>query len=233
MVQLGKNPLIALAIKDDNFEETLKLSKEYGVDVVELRVDQLSDPSVDYVRTLSNQIKQRGFYLLITIRSLLEGGGREIPDTDRLKIFESVVDIADMLDIEFTSDGIREDVIGLAKSRGKLSLVSYHDFEKTPSEEFIQNYIDSVKSLGADIVKFAFRANKLEDVAKVLCITHRNRDKKIVAIAMGEVGKISRVAGFVFGSLMTYTYIGDAFAPGQIEVSQLVEELKFYRIKEG
>lgn len=231
MVELGKKPLVALAVKDENLEQVLHTAKEQKVDIVELRVDQLSDISIDYLKDISKFIKSMGFYLLLTVRSVLEGGGREIPDEERLEIFNSLVEFADILDVEYTSKGIREMVVELAKSNGKLSLISYHDFEKTPSEEFIQNYIDTAKSLGGDIVKFAFKVNSLKDVADILCITNKNRDKNVVAIAMGEMGKVSRVAGFVFGSLITYTYIGDAFAPGQIEVCKLMQELNFYGLR--
>jgi len=112
----------------------------------------------------------------------------------------------------------------------KLSLVSYHDFEKTPSEEEIQKIIDKSISKGADIVKYAFKAKTFDDVSRILCITNKNKDKKLVAIAMGEVGRITRLAGYMFGSLITYTYIGVSFAPGQIEVDRLKEDMYFYSL---
>ncbi|MEJ5172636.1 MAG: type I 3-dehydroquinate dehydratase [Hydrogenothermaceae bacterium] len=230
MVKLADRPLIALPVKDQNLEDTLRKAKNHGVDIIEVRVDQFSNIELDYVKDVVKKVKSYDFIVLITVRSKIEGGGRDIPDRERVKIFESVVDVADILDIEFSSEDIREEIINLAKCNGKLSLVSYHDFEKTPNVEFIQNYIDVVKSIGGDIVKFAFKVDSFEDVANIMCVTHQNRDKNIVAIAMGDVGKISRVAGFVFGSIITYTYIGESFAPGQIEISKLKEELNFYRI---
>ncbi|MDQ7055535.1 MAG: hypothetical protein Q9M89_03235 [Persephonella sp.] len=39
------------------------------------------------------------------------------------------------------------------------------------------------------------------------------------------------MAGFFFGSVLTYTYIGKSFAPGQIEAKKLIEELKFYGLR--
>jgi 3-dehydroquinate dehydratase-1 len=66
-------------------------------------------------------------------------------------------------------------------------------------------------------------------MARVMCITNKNKDKNIVAISMGEIGKITRVAGFIFGSLITYTYIGQSFAPGQIEVRKLNELIEFFK----
>ena len=43
-----------------------------------------------------------------------------------------------------------------------------------------------------------------------------------ILIAMGDYGKVSRVAGFVFGSVITYSFVGSAVAPGQIELKEMV-----------
>jgi 3-dehydroquinate dehydratase-1 len=39
---------------------------------------------------------------------------------------------------------------------------------------------------------------------------------------MGELGKFTRVVGFSFGSLLTYTFFGKPVAPGQIEAEELI-----------
>ncbi len=227
MILDKKRPLIALPLDDTDLKEKLKIAKDKPIDIIELRIDQFSSFDISYILDLARLVKESGFYLLATVRSKEEGGA-DLPDEKRLNIFSEVVKLADILDIELTSQKINKDVVKLAKENGKLSLVSYHDFEKTPSEEEIQEIIDRSSSLGADIIKYAFRTNSVEDVGRILSVSHKNRDKNIVAIGMGETGKITRVAGFFFGSLITYTFIGRSFAPGQIEVDKLVEEMKFY-----
>ncbi len=228
-MELGKKPLIALPINDINFEKTIQKAKEKPVDLIEMRIDQFQNLEPEYILEKLQYAKKEGFPLIITIRSELEGG-IDIPDEKRLFLFELCADYGDILDIELTSKSIRKKVVEIAKKKGILSLVSYHDFEKTPSEEEIQKIIDEAKSLGCDIVKYAFNAKTKEDIARIMCKTNENREKNIVAIAMGDLGKITRVAGFIFGSLITYTYIGQSFAPGQIEIDKLVEEMKFYGI---
>ena len=39
---------------------------------------------------------------------------------------------------------------------------------------------------------------------------------------MGEVGGISRAAGFLYGSCITYGYMNKPTAPGQISVQKLI-----------
>jgi 3-dehydroquinate dehydratase-1 len=228
-LKLGEKPLIALPLDDIDFEKKLELAKEKNIDIIEVRIDQFSNLDIGYILEHAKKVKENAFYLLATVRSEKEGG-KFIPDTQRLKIFESVSSYADILDVELTSEDINEKVIQMAKSEGILSLVSYHDFEKTPDEIEIQKIINKAHNLEADIIKYAFKANCVEDIGRLLSMTHRNRDKNLVAISMGELGKISRVAGFFFGSLISYTYIGKSFAPGQIEADKLIEELKFYNL---
>ncbi|WP_457642272.1 type I 3-dehydroquinate dehydratase [Persephonella sp.] len=230
-MELGYRPLIALPLNDKNLDQNLIKAKEKNIDIIEIRVDMFSNLEIDYIVEKVKQAKEKGFYTIVTVRSKKEGGVKDIPDNERLKIFEVVSDYSDILDIELTSDNIQKDVIKIAREKNILSLVSYHDFEKTPSEREIQEIIDSSVKLGADIIKYAFMVKNVEDVGRILSVTHKNRDKKLVAIGMGEVGKITRVAGFFFGSLITYTYIGKSVAPGQIEVEELIKELEFYGLR--
>ena len=227
MLELGKKPLIALPVNDKDFEETIEKAVEKGVDIIELRIDQFRDRNIDYIVDKVKYVKDKGLAALITVRSAKEGG-TPISDYERERIFKATAPLADILDIELTSENLIKKVLKIAKENGAYGLISYHDFERTPSEEELQKIIDKAASYGADIIKYAFKVESEEDVARIMCTTHKNRDKKLVAIGMGELGRITRVAGFFFGSLITYTYIGVSFAPGQIELDKLKEELYFY-----
>jgi len=231
LINLGEKPLIALPVDDKGFEKTVKTAKEKGIDIIELRIDQFSNRSVDYVINKASFVKELDFGIIATIRSAKEGG-THISDYERERIFKAVAPYSDILDIELSSETMIEKVITISKENNCLTLISYHDFEKTPSEEEIQKIIDKSVSKGADIVKYAFKAKTFDDVSKILCVTNKNKDKKLVAIAMGELGRITRMVGFAFGSLITYTYIGVAFAPGQIEVDKLKEDMIFYGLLE-
>jgi len=79
-----------------------------------------------------------------------------------------------------------------------------------------------LRERASGIPKIAVRANSMEDVARLLCIGHQEKYDKIL-IAMGEVGKISRIAGFVFGSVITYASLDESLAPGQIPLEETVK----------
>lgn len=230
MIKLKHKPLIALAVKDENLDTILRVAKDREIDIVELRVDQFSNLEVEHIRSCLRLVKEYGMLTLLTVRAGWEGGARNISDTHRLSIIKNTVDLSDIVDIEYRAE-IRDEVVSFVKNNNKMVIISYHDFEKTPSVDSVQEYIDAASKVGADIIKFAYKANSFQDVANTLCVTAKNRDKNIIAILMGEIGKISRLAGFVFGSVITYTYIGEAFAPGQIEAEKLLQELKFYGLR--
>ena len=232
MIELGKKPLIAIPVNDKEFEKNVETAKEKGADIIEIRIDQFSDRSIEYILNKVSFIKELNLGIIATVRSAKEGG-THISDYERERIFKAVAPEVDIIDIELSSESLREKIVKIAKENNALCLFSYHDFEKTPSEEEIQNIIDKSVSIGADIVKYAFKVKKEEDVARIMCITNKNKDKKIVAIGMGELGRITRAAGFFFGSLITYSYIGVAFAPGQIEIEKLKDELEFYGLLKG
>lgn len=223
---------VALPITDENLDDILSKAIFENIDIIELRIDQFKDKDINHIVKVANKVKEKGFIALATVRSKLEGG-TDISDEERLKIFKYVCDYVDMADIEYTSFTINKEVIDFYHQKGKAVIMSYHDFDKTPSDDYIQSIIDESKSLGADIVKYAFKANSFEDVARVMCIAQKNRQKNIVAILMGDYGKVSRVVAPVFGSMITYTYIGQSFAPGQIEAEKLNELLEFFNIQKG
>jgi 3-dehydroquinate dehydratase-1 len=54
------------------------------------------------------------------------------------------------------------------------------------------------------------------------------RKEPLVTLSMGEIGMLSRVAAPLFGSLFTYTFVGEAVAPGQLPFGELVAEMRRY-----
>ena len=226
-------PYIALPLSDEDFDEKLEKAFYRDIDIIEFRVDLLKHLDIEYIIRHLRKIKERGFKTILTVRAKWEGGGTEIKDTERLEIYQKCIDLVDYVDIELSSLDIINDVVNLAKNNNREVIISFHDFEKTPSEEAIQSFIDKSFQYGADISKISVKVNCEDDVGRILSISYKNKllGRKLIAIGMGELGRITRVAGYFFGSIITYTYIGKSVAPGQIEINKLLEELKFYGLR--
>jgi len=226
-------PYVALALSDEDFDNKLKEAFYRGIDIIEFRVDLLENLEIDYIRKHLRKIKEKDIDVILTVRAKWEGGGHEIDDNYRFNIYKECIDLIDYLDIELSSNNLLSDVVELGNKSKKNIIISFHDFEKTPSEEVLQGLIDKSFKYGADISKLATKVNTEDDVAKLLSISYKNKKlgRRLITIGMGELGKITRVAGYFFGSIITYTYIGKSVAPGQIEINKLLEELRFYGIK--
>ncbi|RUM62129.1 MAG: type I 3-dehydroquinate dehydratase [Persephonella sp.] len=228
-----KLPYVALALSDEDFDSKLQEAFYRGIDIIEFRVDLLENLEIDYIRKHLRKIKEKDIDVILTIRAKWEGGGHEIDDNYRFNIYKECIDLVDYLDIELSSNNLLGDIVELGNKNKKNVIISFHDFEKTPSEEVLQGLIDKCFKYGADISKIATKVNTEDDVAKLLSISYKNKKlgRRLITIGMGELGKITRVAGYFFGSIITYTYIGKSVAPGQIEINKLFEELRFYGIK--
>jgi len=95
---------------------------------------------------------------------------------------------------------------------------------KEEAREEARKILEKAKNLGADIVKVAFTAKDLESAQRLCCAVSVFKHPKVF-MAMGSAGMFTRVVGFSFGSLLTYTFFGKPTAPGQVPAEKLVKLL--------
>jgi 3-dehydroquinate dehydratase-1 len=95
--------------------------------------------------------------------------------------------------------------------------------------------IRTMGDMGADIAKLAVTPRDASDVLRLMQITFQAREcfpqLALCTMSMGAMGAISRVAGFLFGSDMSFAAGEIASAPGQIPISEaraMAEKLLFY-----
>ncbi len=229
-VDLGKVPRVVLAVSDSNLKENLFKAREIKVDLIEARLDLMSSLESDYVKAFFDTIGEFGFYSILTLRPDWEGGMFKGDEEERLNLIAEFLrhPAVVAVDIELRAEAIRKRIISLSKLLNRKVIISYHDFNSTPKNDDVISMFEEMKSLGADIVKFAFAPCSENDVSRICCLLN-SIDFPKVFMLMGELGKITRVAGFSFGSLLTYTFFGEAVAPGQIEAERLVDLLgEFY-----
>ncbi len=223
----GSCPAVAAAVSDSDIR-LLRQSDVKVIDIIELRVDMFSSLSEDYVKSVFLQVKKRfSKPVLCTIRLTSEGGKRFIEDRKRYALFEAVAPLADMIDIEIQSK-LLKDVVRLAHSLKKPVIASYHDLKKTPKEVFFSKMLTQAHKVSADITKLACKADTMDDVARLLRFTMDHKKDNLITISLGKPGRISRIVNPLFGSLITYGYIGKPKADGQMHVQQLAQLLKLY-----
>lgn len=230
MIKLGKTslnraPRVALVITDKELNEDIK---SLCVDVLELRVDQFQSYDIGHVKGNILKRKEIGVPLILTIRNAKEEGGESrIFDSIKLKIFESAAPLVDAIDIELNSPIISR-VISLARKNKNLIIVSSHNFKDTPRDAGLEKVFKNALKKGADIVKIAAWANSLDDVNRLMQFTARHKKHNVITMSLGSVGSISRLTFPSAGSLLTYGYVGQPSAPGQIPLGVLQEHLRLY-----
>ena len=84
--------------------------------------------------------------------------------------------------------------------------------------------------LGADIAKIAVMPRNSSDVIELLSATNEMNQKcreiPIITMSMSGIGVLSRVAGEIFGSAVTFGAVRKPSAPGQIGIGDLNSILK-------
>jgi 3-dehydroquinate dehydratase-1 len=217
--KLGKIPCV-VAIIDRPFKKAvIQKCVSAGVDILEIRVDCFKgsfEAAAEYIHKVKLWTKCP---LIGTIRENKKN------KSQRLAQFKKIVPLVDCLDIEIDTP-IRDAVIALARKKCTI-MISEHDFKTTPDLKRLNQIAAQAKKAKAQIVKIAAMAKGADDVTRLLEFS-KQCSTPVVAISMGDYGKISRLLAPLFGSLFTYGYISKSVAPGQISVFQLVDDIQRY-----
>ncbi len=222
-VELGGVPRIAVAVSDKEGNEDLR---DRGIDVLELRADRFERLDTDYVTEQIARRRGLGIPLLLTVRNdPAEGGGRPISEHDKMSVFLAGVSGVDAVDIELSSPIVSK-VIAVAREMGKPVIVSAHKLDGTPPRDELDRIFSEAKDKGADIVKIAARANTSQDVDVMLKFTRDHKDDQVITMSLGALGSVSRVSFPFAGSLLTYSFVDQPFAEGQIGLKELREALR-------
>ncbi|BCB97164.1 3-dehydroquinate dehydratase [Dissulfurispira thermophila] len=227
--KLGEIPLIAGVLTDTDVL-TINKNTLNPADLIELRIDMFEDTSLSHIEN-TFKIAKENFKkpIIATVRDVKEGGQKKI--TDRLSIYKAIIMFSDILDVEIGDENTMTEVKNICKIYKKLLIGSYHNFEFTPDDDFLDSIVLRGKELDADIVKIAVMAKDKEDLIKLTLFTHRHKEKGIITMSMGDKGLPSRVFNPVFGSLITYGYINHPSAPGQLSVSELLYIFRRLKIR--
>lgn len=183
-----------------------------GADVLEFRIDGLKNPDINEIKDTINEIN---FPMIATNRINTEGGSFKGSEEERFNILYQCADLVDYVDIELQSN---DEYIKKIHDTGVKTIVSYHDFEKTPKLSEITYIVEKEQELG-DIAKVAFMPKDLDDTLKVLAIL--SHCENTIAISMSDLGSYTRVMASKFNSPITFAAGRDVTAPGQIDIETM------------
>lgn len=206
---------IAIPIFQENCKDVIEVARdciEKGADILEFRIDALKNPDISEIR---KTIEEINFPIIATNRINTEGGSFKGSEEERVNILYECCDLVEYVDIELQSN---DEYINKIKDTGVTTIVSYHDFEKTPDLNEIMYIVEKELELG-DIAKVAFMPQNLEDTLTILAVL--SHCKNTIAISMGDLGSYTRVMASKFDSPITFAAGRDATAPGQIDIETM------------
>lgn len=207
--------MICVSINEKNFEKCLGLAKEF--EMCEIRID-LCGLNLEQTQ----KIFSTGNRLIATCRPEI------VTDAVlRASLLKTAIKAgARFVDIEFESDmAFKQEIISATKGTPCETIISYHNYETTPCANELRIITEQCFDMGAGIAKIACMVNHPADNASIFSLYQPG--KRIVALGMGPLGKISRIAAPLLGAEFTFASESDetATAPGQISYKKMKEIL--------
>lgn len=226
---------ITAKTKEQALAQAQVIANTADADLAEFRIDLLSFANdTKQVIALGHELKKilGNKPMIATIRTKNEGGQLEISDADYGKTYQAYLKnpFMDWLDVEmFRDQKVVSEIVQKAHQKKVLVVMSNHDFQKTQSQDEIEKRLLKQDQMGADILKIAVMPKSKQDVFTLMNATlkvSQQTTKPLLTMSMGQLGTISRVATANMGGSYSFGMIGQASAPGQIDVTKLKQILQ-------
>jgi len=132
-----------------------------------------------------------------TLRPTSEGGKFSGNEKERISILKLIAEYHPFLiDVEYKF---------IKKSKSDI-LVSWHDFHKTPNLSSLNKMLKQMRKF-SKFVKIVTSAKSSNDASRILSLYSRSAKTNLIAFAMGNEGRISRILCLHLGSPFTYVQL--------------------------
>ena len=186
-------------------------------DYAELRFDFLKPSQIPEALELVNKNLKR---CVCTLRPTSEGGKFAGSEKERVSILKLISEYDPfLLDVEFNTLRKNKNLVNYVKKTKTPVLVSWHDFKKTPNSASLNNTLKQMKKF-SKYVKIVTSAKSSNDSSRVLSL-YSSAKTNLIAFAMGDYGRISRILCLYLGSPFTYVSLGRPVAPGQFSLDEV------------
>ncbi|MDR0415385.1 MAG: type I 3-dehydroquinate dehydratase [Prevotellaceae bacterium] len=211
LVEKVNDPRICVSMTTPNFADCYGIAQSCAM--AELRLD-LMQLKPEQVKQL---LEHKELQTVATCRA------SKLDTSERLRQLQFAIRHgASYVDVEMESDeSYRTALVKFAEEHGCKIIISYHNFEQTPCLPEMRKIIADCRRMNADIVKLVTTARSAHDSARVMSLYEG--ESNLVAFAMGNAGKITRIACLYLGAPFTYAApaCGLEAAPGQISARSM------------
>lgn len=213
---------ICVSLLPQTLDEAVNLTQiaqKYRPDFIEVRLDYF-----DRHIPLTNIVSVGKVPLIGTARAHNDGGYFTGSETGRHQLlFNAARNGFEYIDIELSSPKLKA-VIKTLRTIGAKPIISFHDFQGTPSLERLNAILRKQLSFGANLCKIVTTARFFQDNLIVLNFTSQACERaNVICFSMGALGKPSRLLSPLFGGFFTMASLetGNATATGQLTILEM------------
>ena len=213
------------------------------------RPPDLFELRLDHFAKIDMQIPRLPAPLILTARDPREGGANKLSIKQRRRLLAQFLDRAAYIDIELRNARALKSIAcrGVAQ-RSRVDLVrqrtdspwrarrkkirvilSFHDFDSTPSVRRLSAMASKAKSLGADVFKVATRTDTQRELARLRefimgssrCDDHGRRSAPTLPLSVMGIGKLALKSRAELPSTLVYGALKTSRFAGQPTLAQL------------
>ncbi len=218
MITLAK---ICVSIAEDSVgkvKEQIKRAFDAGADFAEVRFDYLKPGEVMATVDIIGEDRGR---CVFTLRSKEQGGKFSGTEEERMRLLRKLAEAKPMLvDVELHTLKANDNLADYLELASIPTIVSWHDFEKTPPNEELSSVITEMR-IFSTYVKVVTTAKSIDDSLRLLKLYENAVGLHPIIFAMGEAGIMTRVLSVLYGAPYAYAALEKAVAPGQLTLEQM------------
>jgi 3-dehydroquinate dehydratase-1 len=194
-------------------------------DYAEIRFDFMEPNKIPIALNL---VKKHLSRCVCTLRSRSEGGKFSSSEKNRISILKLIAEYDPyLLDVEYNTIRKSKALQKYLKKTKTNLLISWHDFAKTPNTSFLKTLAKKMTKFSKNI-KIVTTARSIKDTLSILSLYKSQSNTNLIAFAMGDYGRMSRILCTNLGSPYMYVSLGKPVAPGQFSLDEIksIVELK-------
>jgi 3-dehydroquinate dehydratase-1 len=205
--------------KPRKLQQTMRIALKKS-DLIEIRFDFLN--AEDIPQVLEN-IKKDMKKIVCTLRPKSDGGKFTGNEKERISIIKLIAEYSPfLLDVEFNTMKQDKNLVKYLKKTKVNLLISDHDFKKTSNLTQLKKKFNKMTKF-SQYIKIVTTANSTDDASRVLQLYKKKGKINLVAFAMGDAGRFSRILSLYLGSPFMYVSLGKPIAPGQFSVDEIIK----------
>jgi len=189
---------------------------------VEVRADLLQSAGLDNAGLMSLvcTAKDKGLAVLFTLRHADQGGTFNGAETVRADLCKEALEAgADIIDLEHGTDSA-----AIMLQAAAPMILSYHNFDNMLSAPELASLTEVMEQQRPAAIKIIPTGSTISDAASMLSwVSAAGSAIRRIGFSMGAEGGVSRILTLAHGSPVTYASFGEPVAPGQVELSLLLD----------